>query len=100
MINRRKFKQVGGLCERFQRHYDDLDFCLRLRSRGLRNVYVATAKLVHHESKSRGTKYDFTDRVLLLDRWESLIDQGDPYYGPNFDGNSTDYRVGLGGIAR
>jgi O-antigen biosynthesis protein len=100
MIHRRKFKMVGGFCERFQRHYDDLDFCLRLRSRGFRNIFVPTAKLVHHESRSRGAKYDFTDRVLLLDRWESMIDRGDPYYSRNFDGNSTDYRVGLGGIAR
>jgi len=100
MVSRRKFKMVGGFCERFQRHYDDLDFCLRLRSRGFRNLFVPTAKLVHHESRSRGAKYDFTDRVLLLDRWESTIDQGDPYYSRNFDGNSTDYRVGLGGIAR
>ena len=100
MVSRRKFKMVGGFCERFQRHYDDLDFCLRLQSRGFRNIFVPTARLVHHESKSRGAKYDFTDRVLLLDRWESMIDRGDPYYSRNFDGNSTDYRVGLGGIAR
>ena len=100
MINRRKFMLVGGLCERFQRHYDDLDFCLALQRRGLRNICVSTARLVHHESRSRGAKYDFTDRILLLDRWESLIDRGDPYYNSNFDRNSTDYRVGSGGFAR
>ena len=98
MISRRKFMLVGGLCERFHRHYDDLDFCLRLRSRGWRNLCVASARLVHYESRSRGLKYDFTDRVLLLDRWESVIDQGDAYYSRNFDRDSTDYRVGLGGI--
>jgi len=98
MVSRRKFMLVGGLCERFQRHYDDLDFCLRLRSRGWRNLCVASARLVHYESRSRGLKYDFTDRILLLDRWESVIDQGDAYYSRNFDRDSTDYRVGLGGI--
>jgi GT2 family glycosyltransferase len=97
MISRRKFMLVGGLCERFQRHYDDLDLCLRLRSRGWRNLCVASARLVHYESRSRGPKYDFTDRVLLLDRWESVIDQGDAYYSRNFDRDSTDYRVGVGG---
>lgn len=100
MVNRRKFMLVGGLCERYQRHYDDLDFCLQLRGRGFRNVCVSTARLVHHESRSRGGKYDFTDRILLLDRWESQIDKGDPYYSPNFDRNSTDYRVGFGGTSR
>lgn len=100
MISRRKFQLLGGLCERYQRHYDDLDFCLRLRSRGLRNLCVSTARLVHHESRSRGDKYDYTDRMLLLDRWESLIDEGDEYYNPNFDRESTDYRVGAGGLRR
>jgi GT2 family glycosyltransferase len=98
MISRAKFQLMGGLSERFQRHYDDLDFCLRLRKRGFRNVCVTSARIVHHESRSRGDKYDFTDRVLLLDRWESVIDRGDEYYNPNFDRNATDYRVGLGGI--
>ena len=97
MISRRKFAFVGGLCERFQRHYDDLDFCLRLRSRGWRNLCVASARLVHYESRSRGLTYDFTDRVMLLDRWESVIDKGDAYYSRNFDRDSTDYRVGVGG---
>jgi GT2 family glycosyltransferase len=100
LINRRKFDRLGGLCERYQRHYDDLDFCLRLREEGLRNVCVTTARLVHHESRSRGGKYDFTDRVLLLDRWEQTIDAGDEYYNPNFELNATDYRVGSGGIRR
>jgi GT2 family glycosyltransferase len=100
LVNRKKYRLVGGLCERFQRHYDDLDFCLALRARGFRNICVSTSRLVHHESRSRGDKYDFTDRILLLDRWESLIDGGDPYYNPNFDRNSTDYRVGFGGHFR
>ncbi|MGD0387372.1 MAG: glycosyltransferase family 2 protein [Tepidisphaeraceae bacterium] len=99
MISRRKFMLVGGLCERFRRHYDDLDFCLRLRSRGWRNLCVASARLIHYESRSRGLKYDFTDRVLLLDRWESVIDQGDAFYSRNFDRDSTDYRVGIGGTS-
>jgi len=100
MVQRRKYMLVGGFWERFQRHYDDLDFCLRLRSRGFRNICVSTARLVHHESRSRGEKYDFTDRVMLLDRWESLIERGDAYYSPNFDRYSTDYRVGFGGFQR
>jgi GT2 family glycosyltransferase len=98
LVHRRKFLLVGGLCERYQRHYDDLDFCLRLRARGLRNIFVSTARLIHHESRSRGSKYDFTDRILLLDRWESLIDRGDEYYSRNFSRNSTDYSVDSGGF--
>lgn len=100
MVSRRKFMLVGGLSERYQRHYDDLDFCLRLRTRGWRNICVPSARLVHYESRSRGLKYDFTDRILLLDRWEKIIDEGDPYYSPNFGRDSTDYRIHIGGNTR
>ncbi|HEY1922394.1 MAG TPA: glycosyltransferase, partial [Tepidisphaeraceae bacterium] len=100
LVSKKKYRLVGGSCERYRRHYDDLDLCLRLRKRGFRNVSVSTAHLVHHESRSRGSKYDYTDRVLLLDRWESVIEQGDPYYNLNFDRNSTDYRQGISGASR
>jgi GT2 family glycosyltransferase len=100
MISRRKFMLVGGFSERFRRHYDDLDFCLRLRAMGWRNICVASARLVHYESRSRGLKYDFTDRILLLDRWEKTIDHGDPFYNPNFHRDSTDYRLDVAGAGR
>jgi GT2 family glycosyltransferase len=83
----------GGLNETFGRHYEDVDFCLRLRRLGLRNIFVGGARMVHHESKSRGSYYDFTDRVLLLDHWESWIQRGDPYYNPSFDPERVDYSV-------
>ncbi len=93
LVAKSKYDACGGLNERFQRHYEDVDFCLRLRRLGLRNVFVGAVKLIHHESKSRGNQYNYTDRVLLLDWWEKDILKGDPYYNPNFDPHSTDYSV-------
>jgi GT2 family glycosyltransferase len=93
MVRKDKYLAVGGLDEFFVRHYDDVDFCLRLRARGLRNLYAAGATLVHHESKSRGPVYSYTDRVLLLDHWEPAIKAGDPYYNPNFDPLRFDYTL-------
>ncbi len=93
LVRRDHYMACGGLNETFGRHYEDVDFCLRLRSRGLRNVFAGSARMVHHESKSRGSYYDFTDRVLLLDHWESWIHQGDPYYNPAFDPERVDYSV-------
>lgn len=75
-----------------------MDFCLRLRARGWRNVYVASTALIHHESMTRGSVYDFTDRILLLDYWEPEILRGDPYYNRNFDPNRFDYSVRCGGV--
>jgi len=93
LVRRDHYLACGGLNETFGRHYEDVDFCLRLRKRGLRNVFVGSARLLHHESKSRGSSYDFTDRVLLLDHWEPLITRGDPYYNPAFDLERVDYSV-------
>jgi hypothetical protein len=31
------------------------------------------------------------DRMLLLDRWESVIERGDPYYNPNLNLELGDY---------
>lgn len=93
LVRRDHYVACGGLNETFGRHYEDVDFCLRLRRMGLRNVFVGGARMVHHESKSRGNYYDFTDRVLLLDHWESWIHRGDPYYNPAFDPERVDYSV-------
>jgi GT2 family glycosyltransferase len=70
-----------------------VDFCLRLRKRGLRNIYVGGTRLIHHESKSRGGTYNYTDRVLLLDYWERQILEGDPFYNVNFDPDRNDYSL-------
>lgn len=98
MVSKDKYAECGGLNERFVRHYEDVDFCLRLRARGWRNVYVASTALIHHESMTRGSVYDFTDRILLLDYWEPEILRGDPYYNRNFDPNRFDYSVRCGGV--
>ena len=34
--------------------FNDVDFCLKLRAAGLRNVWTPHAELYHHESVSRG----------------------------------------------
>ena len=75
-------EELGGLNERFATHYQDVDYCLRLRELGLRVLFTPRTTLIHHESASRGTRYDTLDRALLLDRWQSLIERGDPYYNP------------------
>ena len=93
LVRRDRYVACGGLNETFGRHYEDVDFCLRLRRLGLRNICVGSARMIHHESKSRGSYYDFTDRVLLLDHWESWIRRGDPYYNPAFDPERVDYSV-------
>ena len=87
MIKKELFDKLGGLDEKLAVAYNDVDFCLRLRRSGLLNVYVPQALLFHYESKSRG--YDnkgerherfLRESQLFRDRWQNIIDDGDPYY--------------------
>jgi GT2 family glycosyltransferase len=92
MIMRKSlFVEIGGFNEHYFTAYQDLDLCLRLRSRGLRIIYTPRAVLVHHESVSRQKYYDMVDRMLLLDQWESVIERGDPYYNPHLNLERGDY---------
>ena len=48
--------EVGGLNEKNCIAFNDVDFCLRVHSRGYRNIFTPFAQLYHHESISRGTE--------------------------------------------
>jgi GT2 family glycosyltransferase/glycosyltransferase involved in cell wall biosynthesis len=91
MMRKSLFLEVGGFNEHFFTAYQDVDLCLRLGDRGLRIIYTPRAVVLHHEWASRKTYYDMVDRMLLLDRWERVIERGDPYYNPNLALESGDY---------
>ena len=47
---------VGGMDElAFPVAFNDVDFCLRVRQAGYRNISSPYAELYHHESATRGT---------------------------------------------
>ncbi|UIP27210.1 glycosyltransferase [Photobacterium sp. TLY01] len=49
------FEQVGGLNEKdLTVAFNDVDFCLKVREAGYRNLWTPYAELIHHESVSRG----------------------------------------------
>ncbi|MBR4575155.1 MAG: glycosyltransferase [Lachnospiraceae bacterium] len=95
MVKRQLFEEAGGLSEDLAVALNDVDFCLKLRRRGLLNVFTPFAELFHYESASRGT--DVTDKAtaenagryekecdLFRSRWKAELDAGDPYFNPNF----------------
>ena len=99
MIRRSLFEEVGGLSEDLAVALNDVDLCLKLRKKGLLNVFTPFAELFHYESASRGT--DVTDAAskenaarydreceLFKSRWKAELEAGDPYFNPNF---SLDY---------
>ncbi len=100
-VSAEHFDAVGGLDEDLPVTLNDVDFCLRLRARGLINIWTPWAVLEHWESKSRG--HDFTDAALerqaaelrlFAARWGHLMAQ-DPNYHPGLSGSEPDYRLAV-----
>ena len=90
LVRRTVFNEVGGLDESFVVAFNDVDFCIRVREAGYRNVWTPFAELYHHESASRGYE-DTPEKIArfkreeqaMKDRWgEALLT--DPYYNVNF----------------
>jgi GT2 family glycosyltransferase len=91
LVRKRHFDAVGGLDEAaFPVAFNDVDFCLRLKRAGLRNIFVAEARLLHRESESRGDDRR-PDRAAkfarelqaLQERW-STLGYDDPHFSPAF----------------
>ena len=89
LVRRETYLKVLGFDETFAVAFNDVDFCLRLRERGLRNVWTPFATVIHHESKSRGREDTLAkawrfrgEKKRLAARWgEALL--ADPAYNPN-----------------
>jgi GT2 family glycosyltransferase len=89
LVRRSVFEQVGGLDEELAVAFNDVDFCLRVREAGYRNVWTPYAEMIHHESASRGYENTpekqtrFSKEVTLMkERWGDRLLQ-DPAYSPN-----------------
>jgi glycosyltransferase involved in cell wall biosynthesis len=55
VVKKAAYLEVGGLNETdLPVAFNDVDFCLKLREKGYRNVWTPFATLIHHESPSRG----------------------------------------------
>ena len=82
MTPRALFEQVGGLDLSFPLNYNDVDYCLKLRSLGQRIVYDPDLLMVHFESSSRSKEVEGEEKQLLKERWLPLT-AVDPYSNPN-----------------
>ncbi|MEY4631430.1 MAG: putative glycosyltransferase EpsE, partial [Pseudomonadota bacterium] len=83
MVARTKFDSVGHLESSFLPNgYGDIDFCLSLVAKGLRNLYVPGAVLYHFESKARGRAIETFERINIKSKWAASLIL-DPYLNPN-----------------
>lgn len=73
------FEELGGFNESdLPVAYNDVDYCLRLREKGLHVYYTPHAVLTHHESVSRGALNDPRQSAYMCRRWARAM--RDPFY--------------------
>jgi GT2 family glycosyltransferase len=84
LVRREVFEAIGGFDEKdFAVSYNDVDFCLRLRARGYSIIYTPYARLLHHESASRGYhKGNPNEARMMREKWAPLVAR-DPFNNPN-----------------
>ncbi|MEZ5479920.1 MAG: glycosyltransferase [Thiolinea sp.] len=100
LVRREIYEQVGGLdAENLAVAYNDVDFCLRVREAGYRNLWTPYAELYHHESISRGKDDTPAKRVryeqevaYMKSRWGREL-ENDPYYNPNLSRKREDFSL-------
>ncbi|MBE5981181.1 MAG: glycosyltransferase family 2 protein [Paenibacillaceae bacterium] len=90
MSKRSLFDQVGGFSEDLAVAFNDIDYCMKIRSLNKLIVYAPYALFYHYESKSRGLE-DTPEKVerfnweikKFSEKWPDILRDGDPYYNPN-----------------
>jgi GT2 family glycosyltransferase len=94
------WEEVGGMDETgLAVAFNDVDYCLKLRSRGKRIVWTPDAKLIHRESVSRKSargpnqKWNFQqEERLMLERWHEQL-KNDPFRSPNLSLLGEDFAL-------
>jgi GT2 family glycosyltransferase/glycosyltransferase involved in cell wall biosynthesis len=81
-VRREVIEHVGLLDERYPMAYEDVDWCLRAWQAGYRVRYFPIARLVHHESVTRGTdqgERELASQRLFWERWSDFFDDRSVY---------------------
>lgn len=101
LVRKSVYEQVGGLDEEnLTVAYNDVDFCMKVREAGYRNIYTPYATLYHHESISRGQENTpekqarfLSEFTFMQKKWGDLL-KTDPYYNPNLTQTTEDFGLG------
>lgn len=102
MVKRELFERVGGLTEELAVAFNDVDFCLKIRSLGYLVCYNPYVIAYHYESKSRGSEDSpekqkrFHGEIdYMREHWNEILIKGDPYYNINLSRIKNDYSLGV-----
>ncbi len=102
VVRRDRFLAVGGLDEEnFPVAFNDVDLCLKLNERGWQSLYEPRARLIHHESVSRGSDRDRVgaqrlarELAALKARWrtDTCVD---PFHHPHLSRASEQFIIAI-----
>lgn len=100
VVRKSTYEKVGGLDEaNLAISLNDVDFCLKVRAAGYRNLWTPFAELYHHESATRGYEDSpekmarfAREREVLRQRWLPLLEH-DPAYNPNLTTETEDFAL-------
>src|SRR6185312_4414707 len=88
VVRKAIYQQVGGFDEQaLAIAFNDVDFCLKVRAAGFRNLWTPFAEFYHHESATRGPD-DTPERAgrfrseveTMLGRWGPLLREAPAYH--------------------
>ncbi|RNA64277.1 glycosyltransferase [Prosthecochloris sp. ZM_2] len=100
LVAKKLYLKAGGLNEEHLTvAFNDIDFCLKLHSMGLRNVWTPYAEFYHHESASRGQddtpekqRRFQSETIFMQQNWPRIIER-DPAYNPNLSVETADFSL-------
>ncbi len=92
MVRKDLYMDLLGFDEKLAVAFNDVDFCLKVRTAKYLIVYNPYVEAYHYESKSRGQDQESEDKrkrfakeyELFVKRWSKIIAKGDPYYNKNY----------------
>jgi GT2 family glycosyltransferase len=100
VVRKHIYHQLGGLNEAdLTVAFNDVDFCIKVREAGYRNLWTPYAELYHHESVTRGAE-DTPEKKARERReieymratWPTALAR-DPYYSPNLTHRWEDFSI-------
>lgn len=96
-VRKTVFEQVGGFDEtHLPVNFNDVDFALRVREAGLRNVWTPHAVLLHHKSATRGRgAFPEQEAATMERRWGAML-RADPAYSVHWARDTEPYDLGWG----
>tara|TARA_B100001093_G_C26079044_1_gene697809 strand:- start:146 stop:514 length:369 start_codon:yes stop_codon:yes gene_type:complete len=100
-ITKSKFLKIGGFDEvNLAVNYNDVDLCLKLRQKNLRNIYLPHVSAIHHESKTRGNPISKTynewrkEYKFMQRKWKEELKK-DFSYSPHLTLEEEDWSMSI-----